>query len=212
MRVGVCVFLAAVCRRTARIPRAEDVLFLFLDVILPSVPARLALERAQRVREEAVARAAVRQVHHERAHGGGSDGDELAARSRFPRDGLFFPERKRAGFGFDAGDVRRRRHLRARRAHDVLVRGDRQDRNLRERELILEEAPFARSALAFLEPRLDEVQHRLGHDRALQPEVGDFGPVQAVVLEDGDVRHGGEHQRQRRGTREPALSLHQEHS
>ena len=35
--------------------------------------------------------------------------------------------------------------------------------------------------------------------------------MQAVVLEDGDVHHGGEHQRQRRGAREPALGLHQEH-
>ena len=147
-------------------------------------------------------------MHHERA--GGGDGD-AAARPRFPRDG--FPERRKAkGFGFWlAGSRRRRGHLRARRAHDILVRGDRQGRDLREHELVLEEAPFAGSALAFLEPRLDEVEHRLGHDRALQPEVGDFGPVQAVVLEDGDVHHGGEHQRQRRGAREPALGLHQEH-
>ena len=132
----------------------------------------------------------------------------LSARPRFPRDAS--PERKHGGFGFDFAR-RGRSHLRARRAQDVLVRGDRQGRDLREHELVLEEAPFARSALAFLEPRLDEVQHRLGHDGALQPELGDLGPVQAVVLEDGDVHHGGEHQRQRRGAREPALGLHQEH-
>ena len=152
----------------------------------------------------------MREVHHERARVEGALFflRIFSARPRFPRDA--FPERKRGGFGFDFAR-RGRGHLRARRAQDVFVRGDRQGRDLREHELVLEEAPFARSALAFLEPRLDEVQHRLGHDGALQPELGDLGPVQAVVLEDGDVHHGGEHQRQRRGAREPALGLHQEH-